>query len=804
MTGTSAEDMNYSSIFSSLANPCFATCHKNHYFPLESLGEKDDHDRGIISEVYNFNNCLWLLSQKIAGLMGVNSTQSDLSPSPSLPQPSELDQSSPPLDDSLLHLPLCAWRLEDLHLLDFWGTSSQYIPREFVPKMDAVLTLLLNRANDAASSGNKPLESLCIKKILLVPTVCLLHHKGKSRNTIRTTLDKILIDDWSSLTVSKLFNIDTSPESFTAFTQRSSRSGKRAKPNTPDSLSAAQKIARTLVANGMISKGFAALQRSKVAPATVANATILQNLHPTSSPDRAFSEADRLFTSSTNINFTPNDVRIYISKLGNLIAPSTDKFRFEHLRQLLGGANSEVGNKVCIALTPFLLRIARGTIPPDIAAFLSSGSLIALEKGDGKLRPIALGDALRKIAIGIAIRQYSDEINSILGNVQLGMSKSGCERIFHTFNAASALHPSHDAMFIDGENAFNKMERDEALLRLKASMPQFVGYFLAFYGSSSSLWFGDKEIKAGVGVQQGDVFDPVIYAMSTLPLLHKANSFAENSSTGFTMGYFDDINSLGTTAYSQHTLRLYKTDGPKYGFHVNPNKTIIILGAEPTLALAIAKKAAYCEILNIPSDSPNVILHPDNDPSTKPLFGVRLLGCPFGTPDFCDKWLLDHYKSLCDSCQLVVDIPDTQLQWCFYHHILTKKVNHLLRCVSPSLLVTYIPLVDSLLRKTFQHIIGVTVTDYIWSQVKTSVGVGGLGIIDTNITALSAHAASCLEALPFLKSVLPSELLPDTMWFHNLYNSVAAMNHIVSKISAIDHSSTKSSKPTFEAETLQF
>ena len=94
-----------------------------------------------------------------------------------------------------------------------------------------------------------------------------------------------------------------------------------------------------------------------------------------------------------------------------------------------------------------------------------------------KLRPIALGDALRKVAIGIAIQQSMDEIHSQLGNVQLGMSKSGCERIFHTFNVFSALHPTHDAMFIDGKNAFNEMKRKKALNILKARLPQFVGYF---------------------------------------------------------------------------------------------------------------------------------------------------------------------------------------------------------------------------------------------------------------------------------------------------------------------------------------
>ena len=191
------------------------------------MGKKDDKDKGLVSEVSNFNNCLWLLSQKIAGLMGADPNVSSQSPSPHLPDASELQPTSFSLDTSLLDLPLNAWRLEDLHLLDFLGSSAQYIPRELVPKMNSVLTLLLNRANDAATSGNKSLESMCIKKVLLVPTVCLVSKGENRRESIRSALDKILIDDWSSLTICNLFNLNTDdPKSVAAFRSKSRKSGK--------------------------------------------------------------------------------------------------------------------------------------------------------------------------------------------------------------------------------------------------------------------------------------------------------------------------------------------------------------------------------------------------------------------------------------------------------------------------------------------------------------------------------------------------------------------------------------------------
>ena len=86
--------------------------------------------------------------------------------------------------------------------------------------------------------------------------------------------------------------------------------------------------------------------------------------------------------------------------------------------------------------------------------------------------------------------------------------------------------------------------------------------------------------------------------LPTLPLLHTANQLAENPSSGITLAYFDDISNLSRTDISQQTLQLYKTDGPSYGFYVNPTKTIILLGEKTTLDLAIAKKAKYCDFRN--------------------------------------------------------------------------------------------------------------------------------------------------------------------------------------------------------------
>ena len=71
-TGTSFEAMDLNTAFNALTNSCFTVRHNRHFFPLNSLGKKNDPEQGIVSEAANLNNCLEVLMGKLAGLIGAN------------------------------------------------------------------------------------------------------------------------------------------------------------------------------------------------------------------------------------------------------------------------------------------------------------------------------------------------------------------------------------------------------------------------------------------------------------------------------------------------------------------------------------------------------------------------------------------------------------------------------------------------------------------------------------------------------------------------------------------------------------
>ena len=122
--------------------------------------------------------------------------------------------------------------------------------------------------------------------------------------------------------------------------------------------------------------------------------------------------------------------------------------------------------------------------------------------------------------------------------MQMGMSKLGCEIIFHKTVTCSQLHPEFDRVFIDATNAFHEARRDKILDKLIIHFPELVGHFRRFYEKAANLVREGEIIEAATGVKQGDVMAPLFYALSTSQLLTDANALEpREDGQGFVAAY---------------------------------------------------------------------------------------------------------------------------------------------------------------------------------------------------------------------------------------------------------------------------
>ena len=131
-------------------------------------------------------------------------------------------------------------------------------------------------------------------------------------------------------------------------------------------------------------------------------------------------------------------------------------------------------NKLLTTLTDFVNAILRGEVPDFAVSTFFGATLCALTKKDGGIRPIAVGNTLRRLAAKVGARPLSHSLGSELRPVQLGYSTKGdCEAAAHS--ARRYLRDcNHRRVFlkVDMKNAFNCLRRDALLDVIRNRVPE--------------------------------------------------------------------------------------------------------------------------------------------------------------------------------------------------------------------------------------------------------------------------------------------------------------------------------------------
>ena len=115
-------------------------------------------------------------------------------------------------------------------------------------------------------------------------------------------------------------------------------------------------------------------------------------------------------------------------------AAGPDKIVPQIFQDLVSKSNGSAGLSFLKSLTKLINLIGDGKIPVPLRTFLFGAKLIALIKRDGGLRPIAIGNKLRRIASKCAGSKALSERHNFFGNVQVGCgTKRGAEIAAHSF-----------------------------------------------------------------------------------------------------------------------------------------------------------------------------------------------------------------------------------------------------------------------------------------------------------------------------------------------------------------------------------
>ena len=302
------------------------------------------------------------------------------------------------------------------------------------------------------------------------------------------------------------------------------------------------KRALQLVKYGELSRAASQLTAAPLAPANDETMRALEALHP-SPPVPIIAPAQQAYPRPVDL---PDEMLlkgVQTSSRGAAQGPTG--WRFEHLRTAV-----EISRTT--PLPRFTNGLLYGTLPPDVLAVVGTSRLVALQKPNGGIRPVAIGDVLRRYVTRGLCLAYKERWEAELGPFQYAIgTKAGSEKLLamlRTYAEAGNPEQQRVLLALDSRNAFNTANRQDILDALQTSYPELLPFFSQWYGVEHELWFRHEDGSIRVlhsrdGTQQGDPAGTFLYALG----LHKYLVRLQELLPGRLIASFLDDIYIGTT-----------------------------------------------------------------------------------------------------------------------------------------------------------------------------------------------------------------------------------------------------------------
>ena len=144
-----------------------------------------------------------------------------------------------------------------------------------------------------------------------------------------------------------------------------------------------------------------------------------------------------------------------------------------------------------------------------------------MDKGEGAVRPIGVGEVLRRICGKCVMSVAKKAVVEASGSLQLcAGQKSGSEASIHAMHTIFESDDTDAVLLIDASNAFNALNRAAALHNIRILCPIIAIYAINTYRQPARLFvIRWKEIVSAEGTTQGDPLAMGLYALRVQPLI---------------------------------------------------------------------------------------------------------------------------------------------------------------------------------------------------------------------------------------------------------------------------------------------
>ncbi|KAL9959428.1 hypothetical protein ACROYT_G032751 [Oculina patagonica] len=159
------------------------------------------------------------------------------------------------------------------------------------------------------------------------------------------------------------------------------------------------------------------------------------------------------------------------------------------------------GTDLCNAVAVMARRLCTEYVDPISIEAVLSNRLIPLDKGEGAVRPIGVGEVLRRIIGKCVTKVIKSDVIEASGSLQVCAGlKSGNEAAIHAMRNIYEADETDAVLLIDASNAFNALNRSAALHNIRVLCPTVAIYAINTYRQPARLFvLGGQELRSAEG-----------------------------------------------------------------------------------------------------------------------------------------------------------------------------------------------------------------------------------------------------------------------------------------------------------------
>jgi hypothetical protein len=447
-------------------------------------------------------------------------------------------------------------------------------------------------------------------------------------------------------------------------------------------------------------------------------------------------------------------VEIIRMRLANGASPGRSGWTGDLLKAL-------IDEPECIeGLATITLLIINGDISGKLKQVLLTSVLVGIDKPNGGIRPVAVGEVFYKMAALYIMAVVEEEMKEALGPQQFAMLPGGAESALVTIQTALEINPGWALISCDLVNAFNARSRDEILQAVyRERKLQDLWRITAWaYGEPSPLhvmkdgrlW---ATLKSSQGVKQGDALSAFLFALSMAKIYERttANTFCTF------VAVQDDFYILGPPTEAMKAWDNFVGQcTADSGISVNKKKTMALVPEQ--------KWVPAFEQLGI---------------EVKTELIPALGGVVTRDDGIASNWLRRESESKHESMfRLLVDkhMP-SQIAFILLRMCMIPLANYWARTNRPSRTKMMAREFDTRVADTMATIINAPNLPFAARKlIQMPVGMGGFGLRSVELTARAAWLSAMGQAMRACKPLLPAGEHPGAKWTSEVADVLSDFN----------------------------